>query len=86
MQEYLQNPCLIPKAIKNETELEGSRKAHIRDGVSITKFLCWLKNHQSVETENEISAANKLLSFRESNDLFHSISLYLLSNSFFAFS
>ena len=75
----LQNPCLIPKAIKNETELEGSRKAHIRDGVSITKFLCWLKNHQSVEIENEISAANKLLSFRESNDLFHSISFESIS-------
>ena len=75
----LQNPCLIPKAIKNDTELEGSRKAHIRDGVSITKFLCWLKNHQSVETENEISVANKLLSFRETNDLFHSISFESIS-------
>ena len=75
----LQNPCLIPKAIKNDTELEGSRKAHIRDGVSITKFLCWLKNHQSVETENEISVANKLLFFRESNDFFHSISFESIS-------
>ncbi|MFL2543861.1 MAG: aminopeptidase P family protein [Alphaproteobacteria bacterium] len=75
----LQNPCLIPKALKNETELEGSRRAHIRDGVSITKFLCWLKNHQSVETENEISVANKLLSFRKSNDLFHSISFEPIS-------
>ena len=27
----LQNPCLIPKAAKNETELDGSRKAHLRD-------------------------------------------------------
>jgi len=75
----LQNPCLIPKATKNETELEGSRKAHIRDGVSITKFLCWLKNHQSVEKENEISVANKLLSFREPNDFFHSISFDSIS-------
>ena len=75
----LQNPCLIPKAIKNDTELEGSRKAHIRDGVSITKFLFWLKNHQSVETENEISVANKLLFFRESNDFFHSISFESIS-------
>ena len=75
----LQNPCLIPKAAKNLTELEGARKAHIRDGVSITKFLCWLKNHQSVEEENEISVANKLLSFREPNDFFHSISFDSIS-------
>ena len=37
----LQNPCLIPKATKNETELEGSRKAHLRDGVSITKSVSY---------------------------------------------
>jgi Xaa-Pro aminopeptidase len=70
----LQNPCLIPKATKNETELEGSKNAHLRDGVSITKFLYWLKNHHNVEEENEISVANKLLSFRKSNELFHSVS------------
>jgi len=75
----LQNPCLIPKAIKNEIELEGSRKAHLRDGVSVTKFLCWLKNHDSIEKENEISVANKLLSFRESNELFHSVSFDSIS-------
>jgi Xaa-Pro aminopeptidase len=75
----LQNPCLMPKATKNETELEGSRKAHLRDGVSITKFLYWLKNHQSVEEENEISVANKLFSFRESNELFHSVSFDSIS-------
>ena len=54
--------ALIPKASKNETvELEGARKAHVRDGVSVTKFLYWLKNHQNIENENEISAAAKLL-------------------------
>jgi len=75
----LQNPCLIPKATKNKTELEGSRKAHLRDGVSMTKFLYWLKNHQSIEEENEISVANKLLSFRQPNELFHSISFDTIS-------
>ncbi len=75
----LQNPCLIPKATKNKTELDGSRNAHIRDGVSITKFLYWLKNHHNFEEENEISVANKLLSFRKQNDLFHSISFDSIS-------
>ena len=75
----LQNPCLIPKATKNETELEGSKKAHLRDGVSITKFLYWLKNHNSIEEENEISVANKLLSLRKSNEFFHSVSFDSIS-------
>ena len=76
---HLENPCLIPKASKNVVELEGARKAHVRDGVSVTKFLYWLKNHQNIENENEISAAAKLFSFRNSNDLFHSISFDTIS-------
>ena len=75
----LENPCLLPKATKNPTELEGSRKAHIRDGVSITKFLCWIKNHKNIEQETEISVARKLLDFRKSNDLFHSVSFDSIS-------
>ena len=75
----LQNPCLISKATKNQIELEGSRNAHLRDGVSITRFLYWLKNHKNVDEENEISVANKLLSFRQSNELFHSISFETIS-------
>ena len=50
---HLENPCLIPKASKNVVELEGARKAHVRDGVSVTKFLHWLKNHQNIENENK---------------------------------
>lgn len=76
---HLENPCLIPKARKNAVELEGSRKAHIRDGVSVTKFLNWLKNHPNIENENEVSAANKLFSFRKKNELFHSISFDTIS-------
>ncbi len=69
MPSHLENPCLIPKASKNAVELEGARKAHVRDGVSVTKFLYWLKNHPNIENENEISAAAKLFSFRKLNDL-----------------
>ena len=42
---HLENPCLYPKAIKNNVELEGARRANMRDGVSVTKFLYWLKNN-----------------------------------------
>ena len=75
----LEDPCLFPKATKNETELNGSRNAHIRDGASVTKFLFWLKNHHNIEEENEISVANKLFNFRQTNKLFHSISFESIS-------
>ena len=76
---HLENPCLFPKATKNAVELEGARTAHVRDGVSVTKFLYWLKNHPNIENETEVSAADKLFSFRNLNDLFHSISFDTIS-------
>ncbi len=75
----LENPCLISKAVKNVTELDGSRSAHIRDGVSVTRFLYWLKNHKNIDQETEISAAKKLYDFRHNNELFYSISFDSIS-------
>ena len=75
----LQNPCLIPKATKNHVEQEGARNAHIRDGVSITKFLCYLKNNKDLTKETEISLAEKLFKYRKNNKLFHSLSFDTIS-------
>ena len=47
--------------------------------MSVTKFLYWLKNHSNIENETEVSAADKLFSFRNLNDLFHSISFDTIS-------
>ncbi len=40
-----QNPCALLKAVKNSTETENIRKAHIMDGIAVTKFMYWLKNN-----------------------------------------
>lgn len=37
------NPVPLMKAIKNETEIEGYRKAMLKDGVALTKFYHWLE-------------------------------------------
>ena len=76
---HLENPCLYPKAIKNNVELEGARRANMRDGVSVTKFLYWLKKIMIVEKTNEILAADYLLSLRKNNDLFYSLSFDTIS-------
>lgn len=34
----LTDPAALPRAIKNDTELNGARKAHLRDGVALTRF------------------------------------------------
>lgn len=59
----LTDPAALPRAIKNATEQEGARKAHLCDGVALTRFLAWL-DKQTPGTINEISAAQKLEEFR----------------------
>ncbi|MBY0423398.1 MAG: aminopeptidase P family N-terminal domain-containing protein, partial [Parvularculaceae bacterium] len=36
------DPCAVPRAMKNEAELAGTRTAHIRDGAAMTRFLHWI--------------------------------------------
>ncbi|XP_042507882.1 aminopeptidase P1 isoform X2 [Macadamia integrifolia] len=37
-----QSPLALAKAIKNPVELEGLRRAHIRDGAAVVQYLVWL--------------------------------------------
>ena len=59
------NPTLLPKSIKNAVELAGMRKAHIKDGVALTKFMYWLKEEAGEDKGTEISLAEKMESFRK---------------------
>jgi Xaa-Pro aminopeptidase len=52
------------KAIKNNVEIENIRRAMVKDGVALTKFLFWLEKHVGSGTITELSAAEKLLEFR----------------------
>jgi Xaa-Pro aminopeptidase len=58
------DPCLLPKACKNNTERAGARAAHARDAVAICRFLRWLGEVGPVGTATEMSAAGKLLALR----------------------
>ncbi|HUJ02057.1 MAG TPA: M24B family metallopeptidase, partial [Rhizomicrobium sp.] len=58
------DPCQLPKACKNPVEIEGMRKAHIRDGAALTKFLAWFKREAPKETLTEIDVAETLEGFR----------------------
>lgn len=60
------DPVILPRAMKNGTEVNGSRKAHIRDGLAMVKFLCWLDT-QKPGTITEIDAARKLETIRLEN-------------------
>ncbi|BAO99689.1 aminopeptidase P family protein [Wolbachia endosymbiont of Cimex lectularius] len=64
-----EDPCLIHKAVKNQIEITGAINAHIRDGVAVTNFLCWLENNIGNEV-TELNAEEKLLEYRKEQDLF----------------
>ena len=75
------NPSQIMRAIKNETEIACTRRAHIRDGVVMTKFIYWLKTNIGKIDLTEYDAARYLddlrLAQEECTDLsFDTISAY----------
>ena len=64
------NPSQAFKAVKNSVEIENTIHAHIKDGVAMTKFMYWLKNNYTHIPMDEISVTEKVLSFRQQQDLF----------------
>lgn len=59
------SPITPFKAMKNDTELKGMRKSHVRDGVALVRFLHWLDQAQARdERVSEVSAAQRLEQFR----------------------
>ncbi|MGA9797147.1 MAG: aminopeptidase P family protein [Rhizomicrobium sp.] len=58
------DPCQLPKACKNPVEIEGTRKAHIRDGAALTRFLAWMAREAPNGHLTEIEAAEALEGYR----------------------
>lgn len=58
------SPVFKLKAIKNDVELEGIRKAMLKDGVALTRFMMWLENNINSGELSEVSIAAKLAQFR----------------------
>ena len=52
------DPCLLPKALKNRVEIAGSRAAHQRDGVAMVQLLAWL-DRISDDSVSELTVADQ---------------------------
>lgn len=57
------SPIQFMKSVKNSVELEGAAKAHLYDGVALTRLLHWLSVTDPT-TQTELSVAQKLDEFR----------------------
>ena len=68
------SPVALMKAVKNETEQAGFRKAMERDGVALVKFLRWLEEAVPAGNESEVSIDQKLYQLRAEQADFRGIS------------
>lgn len=58
------NPSVLWKAVKNNTETSNIKKAHIKDGVAVTKFIYWIKNNMGKIPMSELSVIDKIEEIR----------------------
>lgn len=73
------NPEELMKAVKNPTELDNIKKAHIKDGVAMTKFCYWLKTNIGRQRITEWSASEYLEQLRREQEGFIDISFDTIS-------
>ena len=78
---YADDPCQLPKACKNNVELEGARNAHLRDAIAMIKFLHWVDTHAPKGQVTEISAAQQLEEFRRENNQLLDISFETIAGT-----
>jgi Xaa-Pro aminopeptidase len=81
--EEIRSPIEDAKAVKNETELEGMRQCHLRDGAALIEYFAWLE-HELIEKKtklDEVEAADKLESIRSKHDKFVGLSFDTISST-----
>ena len=62
------------KSIKNAAEIAGFRRAMVRDGVAMVKFLHWLNPAVEAGGQTELSIDRKLTALRAEQDLYRGFS------------
>lgn len=62
------NPTALAKAMKNPIEVENMRKAHLKDGAAMVKFIIWLKKNVGKGSITEVSAQEYLDELRSKQD------------------
>ena len=77
----LKDPIYFLKAVKGGQEINNIKKAHILDGIALTKYLFWIKKNFDKKNVTEITASEKLLNFRKKNKKFKFSSFPTISGS-----
>ena len=68
------DPCALPRACKNATEIKGAQTAHARDGAALTRFLHWLATEAQTSLPDELEIVQKLEGLREATGMLKDLS------------
>ncbi len=77
----LRDPAVLPKAIKNATEIAGHRAAQARDGAALSRFLHWVSTEAPRGGVDELSASDRLEAFRKDTGELQDLSFDTISGA-----
>ncbi|QPG74191.1 hypothetical protein FOA43_001515 [Brettanomyces nanus] len=79
----VQSPIQGMKEVKNRVELQGQKKAQIKDGLALIRYFSWLEKKLTQDNDfiNEYDAGLKLLEFRSKLDNFKGLSFETISST-----
>ena len=75
------DPVSLLKAVKNDTEIAGTRTAHRRDAVALARFLAWVDREAPSGALTEIDAVEALESFRRDTGALKDVSFPTISGT-----
>jgi Xaa-Pro aminopeptidase len=75
-----EEPCALPKARKNDAEIEGAAQAHLRDGAAVVELLCWL-DAQAPGTLTETQVVTHLEQHRRTHNALQDISFETIAGT-----
>lgn len=76
---YAKSPIAALKAIKNETQIEGTRKAMERDGAALVRLWKWVEEMAPTASITEIDVANKAIEYRKESELYRGESFGMIA-------
>ena len=75
------DPVSLLKAVKNSTEIEGTKTAHRRDAVALARFLAWIDREAPTGALTEIDAVEALETFRRDTGALKDVSFPTISGT-----
>lgn len=75
------SPVALMKAVKNEAEIDGMKRAHVKDAVTLCEYFSWLEKNVPSGTVTEVSAADKLEQIKRGQEDYVSLSFATISST-----